>query len=153
MGGAARVVRMIGVDGRVHAYPEWLFVMFWRTNRRLVKSGAAPILERPRKSPYLKILPVAIAVLKPLFDLANYNPRRRLHAFDPSFFSGKPRRCGRKGLADLLACGIDAALARREAEEAAAAIDNTPIPIPGRAYSRLLADQALEETRRARKCQ
>jgi hypothetical protein len=139
---------MIGVDGRPHAYPEWLFVLFWRTNRRLVKSGAAPILERPHKSPYLKILPVAIAVLKPLFDLPDYNPRRRLHAFDPSYSSGKAKRSGRKGLADLLACGLDAAIARREAEAAAAAIDNTPMP--GRAYSRLLADEALEETRRTR---
>ena len=137
---------MIGVDGLPHAYPKWLFIVFWRMNRRLTRSGAAPILERPRKSPYLRILPAAIAVLKPLFDLPEYNPRRRLHAFDPSFASGKAKRCGRKGLEDLLACGLDAAIARREAEEAAAAIDRTPLP--GRLHSQIAAELAIAEMRK-----
>jgi len=107
---------MVDVDGRLHAYPEWLLVMFWRTNRRLLRSGAAPILDRPPKSLYLRILPMAVAVLRPLFDLPDYSPRRPLRAFDPAYSSGRAKRCGRKGLADLLACGLDAAIARREME-------------------------------------
>lgn len=138
---------MIGADGLVHLYPFWLFMILIVTSRRLVRSGAAPIVVRERSSGRFQILPLAADVLEPLLELPDYRPSPRVRAIDPAYRSGRSRRSGRRGLQDLLACGMDAVVARREAEEAAAALDRTPLP--GRAWSEMLAEEALRESRRA----
>jgi hypothetical protein len=138
---------MIGADGLVHLYPFWLFMILVVTSRRLVRSSAGPIVIRDRQSGRLRILPIAHALLRPLLELPDYRPCRQLRAIDLAYRSGRAKRSGRRGLQDLLACGIDAAVARREAEEAAAALDHTPLP--GRARSQLLAEEALREFRKA----
>ena len=121
-------IEMIGADGLVHLYPFWLFMLLVVTSRRLVRSGAGPIVVRDRQSGLLRIAPVTLALLRPLLELPDYRPRRTLGAIDVAYQSGRPKRSGRRGLQDLLACGIDAAVARREAEETAAALDRTPLP-------------------------
>jgi hypothetical protein len=60
---------MIGIDGVVHTYPEWFFLLLKGTNRQLVRSNAAPILERERKSKHTRILPL-------LEDVPDYRPIR-----------------------------------------------------------------------------
>lgn len=138
---------MIGADGLVHLYPFWLFMILVVTSRRLVRSGATPIVARDRASGRFRILPLAAAVLRPFLELPDYRPAPRMRALDPAYRSGKARRSGRRGIEDLLACGMDAAVARREAEEAAAALDRTALP--GRAWSELLAEEALRQSKRA----
>ncbi len=129
MGEATSESQLIGLDGALHYYPHWFFVFLQKTNRNLVRSGAPPILDRPPKSEYLRILPITVIVLRPLLcDLPAYNPARCLRANDPGFQSGRPRHCGRRGLLDLLDCGIDEAVARRQSESCAADLDHTRLP-------------------------
>lgn len=121
--------QMFGLDGALHYYPHWFIVFLQKTNRQLIRSGAPPILERPPKSDYLQILPLSVTVLRPLLcDLPAYNPARRLRANDPGYQSGRPRHCGRRGLIDLLACGIDEIVERRQSEHCAADLDHTRLP-------------------------
>lgn len=122
-------VKLFGLDGKLHHYPEWFYLLLKGVNKRLVRSGAPGILFRIPKSDHQRIHPRVIIVLRPILeDLPNYSPFRKLHAFDPTFENGTPRRCGRRPLIDLLECGIDDRVAHRDAECAAEMMDRTPFP-------------------------
>lgn len=110
-------LELIGLDGRLHAYPQWFFLLLKQTNKQLVRSGAAGILEREPKNPHMRILPSVLHVLRPLLEDCPYYPLRHgVKSFDPGFSSGKPRHCGRRPLIDLLECGVDDQVANRELE-------------------------------------
>ena len=129
MGEALSELQMFGLDGLLHYYPHWLCVFLQKTNRGLVRSGLPPILDYPdRETKFMRILPRAVTVLGPLLDLPAYSPMRRVKANDPGFHSGRPKHCGKRGLIDLLECGIDQAVERRNAEKCAADLDRTHLP-------------------------
>lgn len=111
-------VQLIGLDGKLHFYPEWFFLLLKGTNEQLVRSGAPGILTREPKNPFRAIHPRAVSVLRPLLeDLPNYGmPHGSVRAFDPGYQSGRPHICGKRPLIDLLECGIDEQVNKREAE-------------------------------------
>jgi hypothetical protein len=87
-----REVDMVGMDGVLHTYPEWFYLLLKGMNRQLVRSNAAPILGRTGDRRHLTILPLAVAVLRPLLeDVPHYSPVRRVKAFNPGFRSGRGR--------------------------------------------------------------
>ena len=103
--------RMIRLDGGIVVYPKWFFL--WLNNaqrildRRAREVGgiAVKIIERDRATGLFRVLEPVREQLGPIIDL----PKFRLHdlkASDPSFFSGKARVSGRRGLGDLLELGI-----------------------------------------------
>ncbi len=110
---------MIGIDGVVHAYPEWFFLLRKGTNRLLVRPDAALIRERGRKSKHILILPLAVPVLRPLFeDVPGFRPIRP-KASNPAIRSACRRGSGRRRLLHLPECGIDQAVNRRYLDQCA----------------------------------
>ena len=138
---------MIGIDGVLHTYPEWFFLLLKGTNRQLVRSNAAPILERERKSEHIRILPLAIPVLRPLLeDVPDYRPSRA-KASNPAFRSGRPRGSVRRGLLNLLECGIDQAVNRRYLDQCAEDLEYTRLSEERR---RALVEEARMKRRQTR---
>jgi hypothetical protein len=99
--------------------PQWFFALILNAQRRLIRTAGEKslaigkhiepvrIVQRDKSTGFWRVLPEVKVQFGSLLDLPNYNPRRRMHAFDPSFSSGRPRHCGRRGLIDLLESGID----------------------------------------------
>lgn len=121
---------MFGPDGTLHYYPRWFYLLLKGTHKRLVRAGRAGILERQRKAKHLSILPSALTVLRPLLDLPNHSPYRPVRAIDLSFSGGQARHSGRRGLVDLLECGIDARVVKRQMQKTAENLDHTRLPGP-----------------------
>jgi hypothetical protein len=105
--------RMLGLSGEVVTYPQWFFTILLNAQRRLnriakeQKREAVKIIERDKPTGLWQVLPEVKSQLGDLLDIPNYRPRKSLRAFDPSYSSGRPRHCGRRGLIDLLESGID----------------------------------------------
>jgi len=142
---------MVGMDGVLHTYPEWFYLLLKGMNRQLVRSNAAPILGRTGDRRHLTILPLAVAVLRPLLeDVPHYSPVRRVKAFNPGFRSGRPHRSGRRGLLDLLECGIDHAVARRYLDQCAEDLEYTRL---SEEHRRALVEEARMKRRRGNHAQ
>ena len=147
MGDSAFDGRMIGLYGKVVVYPQWFFALLINTQRRLsrianeIGKPVVKIVERDKPSGLWQVLPAVKEQLGDLLDLPNYNPRRALRAFDPSYHSGRPRHCGRRGLIDLLESGIDET--RDLIRECEADLEITRM-------SQVLVQQLLEEVRQSR---
>lgn len=140
----SREVDMIGIDGVVHTYPEWFFLLLKGTNRQLVRSNAAPILGRERKSEHIRILPLAVPVLRPLLeDVPDYRPIRT-KASNPAIRSDRPRGSGRHGLLHLLECGIDRAVNRRYLDQCAENLEYTRL---SEEHRRALVEEARMKRR------
>jgi hypothetical protein len=105
--------RMLGLQGQVVTYPRWFYFVIYNAQRRLDRVAredkrlAIKIIERDKPTGFYQVLPEVKRQLADLLDIPNYNPRKTLRAFDPSYHSGRPMHCGRRGLIDLLESGID----------------------------------------------
>ncbi len=107
-------VEMMGIDGEVHVYPQWLVRILAVTNRRLVRSGRSPILERDQGSGLHRILPNAFEALEPFLDLRDIRPRRYVRAMDYLHHRFGSKNRGYRNLRRLLEDGLDASIGRSE---------------------------------------
>ena len=87
------------------------------------------------------MLPEVKRQLADLLDIPNYNPRKHLRAFDPSYRSGRPRHCGRRGLIDLLESGIDTT--RQDIAQCEADLEDTR-------FSKVRVNQIVTEVKERR---
>lgn len=153
MGEATFDGRMIGPQGRVVTYPRWFYLVLIQAHKHLVRTArerslvlgvtVAPvrILARDKQSGFWRVLPEAYHQLAALLESPNYRPRRSLRAFDPGYKSGRPRRCGRRGLIALFESGIDPT--RGEIEQCEADLEHSRI-------SEVRLAQILEEAQQLR---
>jgi hypothetical protein len=138
--------RMISVDGCVHFYPQWLFLQLKRINKTFCRlSPPLPILERDKESGFFRILPTAITALKPLWEMAHFNPYRKLRAFSPGFSAGRSKDSGYKGLLDLLLTGMPLNKAEMDRYE-----DDLQFTRLSSEHRRQQVDEALRQVRARR---
>ena len=151
---------LIGLDGLVHIYPEWFYCLLYGTHRRAKRrfnvaqrqgytGPFLPLLHRDKKTGYWRITPEAAAQLTPLLSTPHFNPRRQLHAC--GLASGGGRTVG-KGLGDLLECGIDASVVRRELDLLARDLDATPLPGRTKQLEDDEVNKMIRELKAKRRC-
>lgn len=137
---------MLGLNGQVVMYPQWFFLLLKNAQRRLnriakeEKCEPVRIIERD-SSGLWRVLPEVKHQLGDLLSIPNYNPRRRLHASNPGYRSGRPKHCGRRGLIDLLEEGIDTT--RQDIDQCEADLEDSR-------RSQMLVNQLIEEIRQKR---
>jgi hypothetical protein len=138
--------RMLGLNGQVVTYPQWFFLLLKNAQRRLnriareEKYEPVRIIERDGSGLW-RVLPEVKRQLGDLLLIPNYNPRRKLHASDPGYRSGRPRHCGKRGLIDLLEEGVDTT--RQDIAQCEADLEDSR-------RSQVRINQILEEVRQLR---
>jgi len=113
---------MIGLDGLIHEYPRFLFLALHGADRYFRREYDTPLLARDRITGLWRILPVVVEMFRPLWELPHFNPARKMRCIEIGQ-AGKPKRTGRKGLLDMLECGIDTS--RRMIEDSKEQLEHT----------------------------
>ena len=125
-------VPMVALDGRLHLFPEWLFLHLKTADKML---GRGTILRRaePPHAKYLRVQPAAVHQMVHL-QTPYYSPRKPLRAMRYDSPVSKSQS-GRPNQMDLLWCGVDHLVDRAAVDQYAGELDHTVNPHTTKLFS------------------